>query len=96
MPAVDAETSIIPVICNFTAKPENEPSVLKKNIINQVTNKVKWREIMDFLKKNNVKNVIECGSGKVLCGLFKRYSNSINTFNIENISDLKIIENIIK
>ena len=48
---------------------------------------------MDFIK-NNVENVIECGSGKVLSGLFKRYSDTVNVYNVENVSDLKIIQNV--
>ena len=91
---VNFDTSMIPVICNFTAQPEIKAEKLKENIISQVTKKVKWKETMDFIKKNNVENVIECGSGKVLSGLFKRYSDSVNVYNVENVSDLKIIQNV--
>ena len=89
---VEFETSIIPVICNYTAQPENKAEKLKENIINQVTKKVRWKETMDFISTNNIKNVIECGSGKVLTGLFKRYSDTINVYNIEKVSDLKLIQ----
>lgn len=93
---VKFEKSSIPVVCNYTAKPETHPNKLKENIINQVTNMVRWKETMEYLQKNDISNVIECGSGRVLSGLFKRFSNTISTYNIENVSDLKIIEEIIK
>ena len=86
---VEFETSM-PVICNYTAQPENKAEKLK-NIINQVT-KGKMEKTMDFISTNNIKNVIECGSGKVLTGLFKRYSDTINVYNIEKVSDLELIQ----
>ena len=38
----------LPVICNYTAFSETNPLKLKDNIINQVTNKVRWRETMEY------------------------------------------------
>ncbi len=78
----------IPVICNYSATSENQSDKLKYNIINQVTNKVRWRETMEFVKSKGVQRVIECGSGKVLSGLFKRFSNSFEIHNIEMMEDL--------
>ena len=82
----------LPVICNYTATSEKNPSNLKDNIINQVTNKVRWKETMEYVLDKKINTVIECGSGKVLSGLFKRFSNDFNTYNIETIEDLKDLE----
>ena len=65
---------------------------LKDNIINQVTNKVRWKETMDYALDNKINKVLECGSGKVLSGLFKRFSKDFNVYNLETIEDLKKIE----
>ena len=82
----------LPVICNYTAFSETNPLKLKDNIINQVTNKVRWRETMEYALDKKVNKVFECGSGKVLSGLFKRFSKDLNVYNIETINDLKDIK----
>ena len=82
----------LPIICNFTAVAENNPLKLKENIINQVTNKVRWKETMEYALDKKINKVLECGSGKVLSGLFKRFSKDFNVSNIETIEDLKNIE----
>ena len=82
----------LPIICNYTAVPESSPLKLKNNIINQVTNKVKWRETMEYALDKKVNTVLECGSGKVLSGLFKRFSQDFNVLNLETIEDLKNLE----
>ena len=82
----------LPIICNYTAISESNPLNLKDNIINQVTNKVRWKETMDYALDENINTVLECGSGKVLSGLFKRFSKNFNVYNLETIEDLKDIE----
>jgi len=82
----------IPIICNYTAVSESNPLKLKDNIINQVTNKVRWKETMEYALDKKINTVLECGSGKVLSGLFKRFSNDFNVFNLETIEDLKNLE----
>ena len=82
----------IPIICNYTAVSESNPLNLKHNIINQITNKVKWKETMEYALDKKINKVIECGSGKVLSGLFKRFSKEFHVFNLETIDDLKNLE----
>ena len=82
----------VPIMCNYTAVAENNPLKLKENIINQVTNKVRWNETMEYALDKKINKVLECGSGKVLSGLFKRFSKNFNVHNIETIEDLKNFE----
>ena len=82
----------LPIICNYTAVSESNPLKLKDNIINQVTNRVRWKETMEYALDKKINMVLECGSGKVLSGLFKRFSNDFNVFNLETIEDLKNLE----
>ena len=44
---------------------------------------------MDFALDKKINTVVECGSGKVLSGLFKRFSKDLNVYNIETTEDLK-------
>ena len=45
------DTPLIPIVSNITALPHTEPSTLRKNLIDQVTGTVRWRETMEFAKK---------------------------------------------
>ena len=82
----------LPIICNYNAMPESNPLKLKENIINQVTNKVRWKEIMEYALEKKINTILECGSGKVLSGLFKRFSQDFNVYNLETIEDLKVLK----
>ena len=44
---------------------------------------------MEYALDKKVNTVLECGSGNVLSGLFKRFSQDFNVFNLETIEDLK-------
>ena len=46
----------LPIICNYTAVAENNPLKLKENIINQVTNKVRWKETMEYALDKKIKS----------------------------------------
>ena len=83
------KTPLIPIISNVNVLPENNPDKLRKNLIDQVTGTVRWRETMEFVEKRGIKKIIELGSGKVLTGIAKRMIKDIVTINIENTEDFK-------
>ena len=81
------------IISNFTSQPSKNVEILKNNLSNQMSNRVRWVESIVNLEKMNEKIIIEIGPGKVLTGLIKRISNNFKYFNIENISDIENIKN---
>ena len=83
------KTPIVPIIPNVNVSPETNPDKLRKNLIDQVTGTVRWRETMKFADKQGVKKVIELGSGKVLSGIAKRMIKNVVTISIENTEDFK-------
>jgi [acyl-carrier-protein] S-malonyltransferase len=83
------KTPIVPIIPNVNVSPETNPDKLRKNLIDQVTGTVRWRETMEFADKQGVKKVIELGSGKVLSGIAKRMIKNVVTISIENTEDFK-------
>ena len=78
---------LIPIVSNITALPHTDPSTLRKNLIDQVTGTVRWRETMDFAKRQGVKKITELGSGKVLTGIAKRMIKDISIESFENPED---------
>jgi [acyl-carrier-protein] S-malonyltransferase len=83
------DAPLIPIVSNITALPHTDPTTLKKNLIDQVTGTVRWRETMEFAEKKGIKKIIELGSGKVLTGIAKRMIKDIVTINIESTEDFK-------
>ena len=81
----------LPIISNINAEPETDPNKLRKNLINQVTGTVKWRETMLLAKKLGVQKITELGSGKVLTGIAKRMIENVSILNVENSADLENI-----
>ena len=83
------KTPIVPIIPNVNVSPETNTDKLRKNLIDQVTGTVRWRETMKFAEKQGVKKVIELGSGKVLSGIAKRMIKNVLTISIENTEDFE-------
>ena len=63
---------ICPVYQNVTASAITDPSVIKKNLVSQLTAPVRWTQTMHQMINDGAKEVIEVGPGKVLQGLFKK------------------------
>ena len=74
------KTPIVPVMHNFDVKPHSDPAAIRDALVQQLTSPVRWVEIIQFLEKNGVQNILECGPGRVLTGLNKRISDRITTY----------------
>ena len=77
------------ILNNVTARPESDPDVIKKLLINQIYSTVRWRESLINMSNEGVKNFIELGPGKVLTGMVKRTIKGANCFSINSIADIK-------
>ena len=82
----------VKIVSNVTAKATKNSDDIKKLLVEQIFSKVRWRESIEYMISNGVKEFIEIGPGKVLSGLVKRIndkvlSKSLNT--IEEIENLK-------
>lgn len=73
----DIRPPSIPVISNVTAQAEQEPARLRQLLVDQITGLVRWRESVLFMKDQGVKEIVELGAGKVLCGLVRRIDKDI-------------------
>ena len=81
------------LISNVTAEEITNKEDLKKRLIEQIENRVRWRESVINMINKGVNHFIEIGPGKVLSGLVKRIDKNvkINTINDEkDIKDLSI------
>ena len=77
------------LISNVTAKEISNKEELKILLIDQIENRVRWRESVINMINNGVNHFIEIGPGKVLSGLIKRIDKNVKINTINNESDIK-------
>ena len=90
---VNFEDSKNILISNVTGEEILNKDQLKILLIQQIENRVRWRESVINMINKGINHFIEIGPGKVLSGLVKRINKDvkINTINSESdIKDLKI------
>ena len=85
---VDFRNAIVPVVQNVTVKPETSADVLRRNLVSQVTGRVRWRETMSFFNQAKVTEFVELGTGKVLSGLAKRAAPDAQIYTIDTLDDI--------
>ena len=61
---------------------------MKKLLIEQIENKVRWRESIINMVNEGVDHFIEIGPGKVLSGLIKRINSNVKIDTINSESDI--------
>jgi [acyl-carrier-protein] S-malonyltransferase len=63
---------VCPVYQNVNALPSTDISIIKKNLIDQLTAPVRWTQLVQKMVQDGGTTFIECGPGKVLQGLVKK------------------------
>ena len=77
------------LISNVTANEISDKEELKKLLIDQIENRVRWRESVISMINKGIKQFIEIGPGKVLSGLVKRIDKNVKINTINSESDIK-------
>ena len=68
---------ICPIYQNVTGQSVNDPEIIKKNLISQLTSPVLWTQTMSNMIAAGVRSVVEVGPGTVLQGLFKKIDKNM-------------------
>ena len=63
---------ICPVYQNVDAMPHTDPEEIKKNLLIQLTNPVRWSHIVEKMVEDGANEFVELGPGSVLQGLVKK------------------------
>ena len=89
IPKLEFKKPVNTLISNVTANEINNKDELKRLLIDQIENRVRWRESVLNMIKKGVNQFIEIGPGKVLSGLVKRINKNVKINTINNESDIK-------
>ncbi|WP_336967103.1 ACP S-malonyltransferase [Brevundimonas aurantiaca] len=80
----------VPVVANVLARPENDPEVIRRLLVEQVTGRVRWRESMEWMaSEGGVTRFVEVGSGKVLIGMAKRIAPDAESLPLNTPEELE-------
>jgi len=81
---------VVPVVANVTARPESDPEVIRRLLVEQVTGRVRWRESMEWMAAEGaVTRFAEIGSGKVLTGMAKRIAPDAESVALNTPEELE-------
>lgn len=75
------------VYSNVTARIHSFDSI-KENLYKQMFSTVRWYEIMNNIQSKGIKKIYECGPGKVLVGITKKISNTIEAIPVYDLNSL--------
>ena len=78
----------IPVVSNYTARPQHELGQILENLTLQMYSPVKWEDSMRFMLGQGITKFFEFGPGKVLKGLMRRIDSNAQVVNIEKKEDI--------
>lgn len=81
---VDIQTPQIPVLHNVDAQPGRGGTQIRDVLRAQLHQPVRWTNTIEAMSGQGIDTFLECGPGKVLCGLNKRIVKSANSIALES------------
>jgi len=82
-------TPQIQVVNNVDVAIETDAARIRDALSRQAMRPVRWVEVIQQLERSGVTTVVECGPGKVLCGLVKKIAPALQTVAINDQASLE-------
>ena len=79
----------VPVVANFTAKPNAEPDAIRDLLVDQVTGRVRWRESVAAFRSLGAETTVEASGNKVLTGMVRRIDPELKTVSLDSPQDIE-------
>ncbi len=83
----------LPLVSNVTAEATTEPEAIRYLLVQQVTDMVRWRESVLFMKQRDIDTLVELGSGKVLTGLTRRIDRELTGVAVNDPAGIEELQN---
>jgi [acyl-carrier-protein] S-malonyltransferase len=74
----------VPVLSNVTGNIMEDPAEIRRLVVEQITQPVRWEDCMRTAKNFGVSEFIECGAGRVLAGLAKKNLPNARVFSADD------------
>ncbi len=82
-------TPQIQVVNNVDVAIETDAARIRDALSRQAMRPVRWVEVIQQLERSGVTTVVECGPGRVLCGLVKKIAPALQTVAINDQASLE-------
>ena len=80
----------VPVVANVTARPTDDVETIRRQLVEQVTGRVRWREsVMWMVEEGGITTLAEAGAGKVLSTMLKRTTKDAKGQPLNSAADLE-------
>lgn len=84
----DIQPPSVPVIANVTALPVQDPDQIRDLLVQQVENRVRWRESVAYMIDQGINHFVEIGPGKVLSGLIRKIDPNVKLTSVNSLESL--------
>ena len=82
----------LPLVSNVSAQSVIDPEAIRYLLVQQVTDMVRWRESVLFMKAQGIDTLIELGAGKVLSGLTRRIDRELAGVSVGGPGDVEALQ----
>ena len=77
------------MIANVDVQEHSTPDGIREALARQAAAAVQWVRTIERMKTEGVTDIVECGPGKVLCGLIRRIAPEIRCYSIADAAQLE-------
>jgi [acyl-carrier-protein] S-malonyltransferase len=88
---VTKNAPVVPVVANVSVAPSSDTEEIARQLVEQVTGRVRWRETVEWFGANGVDRLYEVGAGKVLSGLARRINRDLAVVAINGPADIDAV-----
>ncbi len=85
---VQIKTPYVPLVANVTAEPTINPQAIRRQLVEQVTGRVRWRSSIEALVAAGVDTFVEIGAGKVLSTMVRRIDKTATGIALNDPSSI--------
>ena len=86
---IEISAPVVPLVANVTAESVADPDTIRRQLVEQVTGAVRWRESVLYMKDKGVDRLVEAGAGKVLSGLARRVDRELTGTALNGPADIE-------
>ncbi len=88
---IDIQPPRFPVFQNATAAASDDPAVIRRALVDQVSNPVRWVECVEAMQAAGAQRFLEFGPGRTLTGLIKRLNRSLETLALDRTGTMEAL-----
>ncbi len=89
----DIQAPAVPLVANVTAEATSDPDAIRRQLVEQVTGRVRWRESVQWMVVQGLETAMEAGAGKVLTVMNRRNERSLKGVTLGTVEQLEAFAN---